>query len=279
MCMADYEEFVATVATTLVATTPGATTPGTTTPGAESDAARQATQAVLPTLAERLGKDEAVNLAPELGDELGALLFTAGPPQRLSVREFVERVAERERLDLATARRHTVAVFAAIGRVLSEQAYGRIRTRLPKEFSPLLPSGHYTGVPTIEDFVAAVAERAGSQPGVARRLTEAVLTTIAERVAPGEVDDLRGQLPIELQAALDRGLASNPGRATRMPADRFVARVADHAPGVTPTQARTHARALFDVLRETITDTEFYDLTAQLPDVYRALQASGADQG
>jgi uncharacterized protein (DUF2267 family) len=260
----DYDEFVTTVATILGV-------------DGDIDSAQLATEGVLPTLAERLGKDGAVTLVAELGPKLGGLLFTAGPPRPLSASGFLARVADREGVDLSAARRHTVAVFVALARAVSPKEYDHLGAGLPKDFTPLLPSREYTGVATTQQFVAAVAVRAGIPVDRARGLTEAVLATIAEPLAPGAVDGLRAQLPVELHTALDRGLARNPGSATRLPVDRFVARVAEHAaplrPRPGPDQLHRYARMVFDVLRDTVTDKEFYDLTAQLPDAYWGLQA------
>ena len=43
--------------------------------------------------------------------------------------------------------------------------------------------------------------------------------------------------------------------------------------GVTPNEARKHARAVFATLREAVSEKEFSDVRAQLPDDYSALLA------
>jgi uncharacterized protein (DUF2267 family) len=51
-----------------------------------------------------------------------------------------------------------------------------------------------------------------------------------------------------------------------------VDRVAERE-GVTPDEAREHARAVFATLREALSDKEFSDTVVQLPDDYSALLA------
>jgi uncharacterized protein (DUF2267 family) len=125
--MTDYDDFVLNVAMML---------------GDEPDSvstAQRATEATLQTLAERLGKDEAANLVPQLGPDLGGLMYTADPPQAIPLREFLTRIAEREGVDIGTARRHTEAVFAPLAGALGDREYGHVKSRLPTEFMPLLP--------------------------------------------------------------------------------------------------------------------------------------------
>jgi uncharacterized protein (DUF2267 family) len=121
-------------------------------------------------------------------------------------------------------------------------------------------------------FVDRVAGRAGLDHHQARRATDAVLETLAERIAGGDVDDLIQDLPIELHQPLKRGNAASGGQATRMSLDEFVRRVA-HREGVDAGQALVHSRAVLATLREAIPDTEFYDVAVQLPDEYDAVLA------
>src|SRR6266536_2206172 len=100
----------------------------------------------------------------------------------------------------------------------------------------------------------------------AQRATEAVLETLAERIAPGDVEDLIARLPIPMHAALKRGMAQADDVSRRMPADEFVARVARRA-GIDVEQARGYAHAVLSTLRELVPE-EFFDVTVQLPDEY-----------
>jgi uncharacterized protein (DUF2267 family) len=121
-----------------------------------------------------------------------------------------------------------------------------------------------------EDFISTVELLAGVPGEGAEGATRAVLQTLGERIAPGEADDLIALLPVLLHEPLRRGKARNPGGAQRMPLERFVARVAERE-GVTPDQARAHARAVLTALRAAVGDEEFSDVTVQLPPEYAAL--------
>ena len=53
-----------------------------------------------------------------------------------------------------------------------------------------------------EEFVHEVADRAGTSRDEAESLVRATLRTLAERLSGGEAEDLRAQLPRQLQAEL-----------------------------------------------------------------------------
>jgi uncharacterized protein (DUF2267 family) len=127
-------------------------------------------------------------------------------------------------------------------------------------------------VMSVKEFLERVARRAGLDDTAARRATEAVLETLAERVSGGEVDDLAAQLPSEFRPSLERGNARSNGAARPMSLKEFVLRISQRE-GVTPDQAREHARAVFAALREAISAKEWGDVVAQLPDDYSALFA------
>jgi uncharacterized protein (DUF2267 family) len=109
-----------------------------------------------------------------------------------------------------------------------------------------------------------VADHAAVDLDTARAATEAVLATLAERIAGGEVDDLAEQLSDELRRVLER---AKTRKAERMSLDEFVQRVAERE-GVSPEQAHDHVRAVFQTLREAVTGDEWADMTAELPDEY-----------
>jgi uncharacterized protein (DUF2267 family) len=123
-----------------------------------------------------------------------------------------------------------------------------------------------------DEFRRRVAERAGLDAEGARRATDAVLVTLAERIAGGEVEDLIARLPVELHAPLREGDALSHGAARRMSLDDFLRRIAERE-GVTPAEARRHARAVFATLREAVGEREFLDVSAQLPLEYTAVAA------
>jgi len=236
--------------------------------------AERAARAALQTLAERLSAGEARDLAQQLPPELAAWLATEGPAEPFAVDEFVRRVAECEGVDPGTAERHAHAVFEALGRVVSDDEIDDMAAELPSDFEPLVAEARHRFVPMMspDEFRRRVAERAGLDAEGARRATDAILVTLAERISGGEVEDLIGRLPVELHAPLRDGDALGHGAARRMSLDDFLRRVAERE-GVTPAEARRHARAVFATLREAVGEREFLDVSAQLPLEYTALAA------
>jgi uncharacterized protein (DUF2267 family) len=251
----DYERFLATVEQ--------ATRVG-------RQAARRATRATLETLAERISQGQARDLAEQLPAELAPWIAAEGRAEDFGVDEFLHRVAQREGADLDDARRHASAVLTALGQAVDPAELADLRSELPREFGPLLPRGPRVDAVAADKFVRRVAERAALDEGRAWRASEAVLETLAERIAAGEVQDMLAHLPVELHPALRRGSEANGGKATRMSADEFVSRIAEREQ-VGLSEARDHARAVLMTLREAVPEGEFVDLVAQLPRQYDEL--------
>jgi uncharacterized protein (DUF2267 family) len=117
-----------------------------------------------------------------------------------------------------------------------------------------------------------VARRAGLDGEAARRAVAAVLETLGDRISQGEVEDLAERLPPELREPLIRGDRQSHGAARPLSLKEFVLAVSERG-GMTPDEAREHARAVFATLREAVGPEEFSDMVAQLPDEYHALLA------
>jgi uncharacterized protein (DUF2267 family) len=234
------------------------------------EAAERAAQATLETLAERLSRGQARDLADELPPPLAARMFTDSDAEPFDAAEFLRRVARRAGVDVKTAEREAKAVFTALGRTVDAQEIEDMTAELPHDFAPLLAEaqGRFAPVITDEAFLGGVADRAALWPGDARKAADAVLETLAERIAGGEVDDLIALLPLELREPLERG--KGDGKAVRMSLDEFVHRVAERE-GVDAFTAREHVAAVLATLRELLPDAEWRDVTAQLPADYEAL--------
>src|ERR1700760_3040178 len=234
------------------------------------DRAKRATEATLQTLAERIDAGEARDLAAELPDEVAPWLATTTPAERLDIDEFLRRVAEREGVDMETAARHATAVLVALQRTVSRQEFADLTAELPKDFAPLLPTGPDINVISTESFIQRVADRAATDADEARRAIDAVLETLAMRIAGGEVDDLRARLPVEFHPALARGKELSGGKATRMRLDHFVRRVSEQE-GISSDRALEHVSAVLRTVRDAVGEQEFLDVTSQLPAEYEAL--------
>jgi uncharacterized protein (DUF2267 family) len=243
--------------------------------GGPPESVERAAAATLSTLGERLGVDLARELSAELPSTLREwLLSSVGKPERFDRAEFLRRVAEREGTDEATAERHAKAVLAALGRLVRGDELRRVEQRLPDEYSKLLHEARKTRfereTPEVlarERFLDRVAEHAALEPQQARHTTEAVLETLAERLAGGEVQDLIEALPEDLRGALERGRDRSGGKAQRLSLDEFIGRVEERE-GVGWQEALEHIRAVFAALRETLTEARLSDILEELPRAY-----------
>lgn len=123
-----------------------------------------------------------------------------------------------------------------------------------------------------EEIVGEVQNRAQlPSRGDAVRALQATLETLAERIHPGEAEDLAAQLPPELGKFL-----RDIDTTERFPVDEFFLRVAAKETADLP-DAAFHARAVIDVLQEAVTTGEMEDVRAQLPDNYKPLFEAGSE--
>ncbi|HTA34398.1 MAG TPA: DUF2267 domain-containing protein [Solirubrobacteraceae bacterium] len=111
--------------------------------GLDADAARGATEAVLETLAERIGGGEVDDVEEQLPDELVAPLergkaSSRGRAQAMSLDEFVARSAEREGTDYAQALDHARAVFAGLRETLGDSELSGCLSELPRGYHEAL---------------------------------------------------------------------------------------------------------------------------------------------
>jgi uncharacterized protein (DUF2267 family) len=105
--------------------------------------ARPVTEAVLETLAERISGGEVEDLAAQLPVELRPALergnaLSHGAARRMSLDEFVTRVAEREGVTPDEARDHVRAVFLTLREAVSEKEIADLEAQLPKEYAAVL---------------------------------------------------------------------------------------------------------------------------------------------
>jgi uncharacterized protein (DUF2267 family) len=240
--------------------------------------AERAIEATLRTLAERITRGEAEDIAAMLPKELRPLLTaTREEAERFGLDEFYRRVAAREATDRRVAAAHARAVFVALGVAVAPGELRDMAAQLPNEYEPLLRAaglGRRRATREPYDLVLRVAELSGLARDQARKATEAVLETLAVRISAGEVEDLMKELPQHLHPALERGLRESRD-ARRMDVDAFLDHVAERE-GVSREEALEHTRAVFAALRELITGKEFSDIAAQLPNEYAPLLAAPA---
>jgi uncharacterized protein (DUF2267 family) len=110
-----------------------------------------------------------------------------------------------------------------------------------------------------DEFIAAVADRAGLSAGTAESATHAVLRVLAERISGGEAEDLAAQLP----AALQPDLEAPQEEAQAFDADEFARRVADRT-GLDVVDAGAAMVAVLATLRDAVSPGEYDDVLSQL---------------
>ncbi|WP_306058307.1 DUF2267 domain-containing protein [Natronococcus wangiae] len=114
-----------------------------------------------------------------------------------------------------------------------------------------------------DDFIGEVQHRAQlDSREAALSISRATLTTLSERIDPGQAENLGSQLPEELGRFLE-----DVDEVERFEFDEFVDRVADRedAGEGDPADAAFHAQVVLDVLEEAITEGALEDVKDQLP--------------
>jgi uncharacterized protein (DUF2267 family) len=246
--------------------------------GLDHEAAERAAQATLRPLAERLPRGEAGHIQRELPAEFMPWLHTETDAEAFDIDEFLHRVAQRENVDVETAMLHARAVFFALGDALSSRGVAHLAGSLPHTFAPLVAEAQhrYLDIMPADQFWARVRQRLDIDEEAARRITDAILETLAERIAAGQVEDLIAQLDPLLHPPLRRGLSSAGPQARKMPLEEFLQRVAgregfDADEEQLVEEVSMQARAVFATLAEAISTEEWLDVIVELPDDYRGL--------
>ena len=144
--------------------------------------AREAVRATLRTLAERVTRGEAEDVAPFVPGEFREILASDGKTaERFGPAEFVGRVARREGIDGRTAVQHVRAVFTALGKAASPDALKYLAAQLSKDFDPLLEAA----------WRAGGSETPRARPGFFRG--EESHGEAADRLLVGSVSEKTGQ--------------------------------------------------------------------------------------
>jgi uncharacterized protein (DUF2267 family) len=101
--------------------------------------AHRLSETVLETLAERIAGGETDEIAEQLPEELWQALErgkerTAGKAQRMSLDEFITRIAERQGVSYEQALDHTRAVFATLRETLTDKQFSDLLSELPRGY-------------------------------------------------------------------------------------------------------------------------------------------------
>jgi uncharacterized protein (DUF2267 family) len=106
---------------------------------ADRDQATTALIATLEVLGERISRGEREDLAAQLPPEVKRLVLQDGHAgRRMSLNEFLQRIAEREGSDVRTARRHATAVLRTLQEAVGEGEMEDVFAQLPPEYRTLL---------------------------------------------------------------------------------------------------------------------------------------------
>ncbi|MFI9821469.1 DUF2267 domain-containing protein [Streptomyces sp. NPDC052013] len=119
-----------------------------------------------------------------------------------------------------------------------------------------------------DEFLARVRERGEyTSQDEAAKMTEAVLEVLAQRISPGEVDDLAAQLPGDLGPMLSKAKAQ---QAESFGLEQFYERVGERT-GARPRTAQWDASAVLSTLAESVSGGELNQILSQLPSGYAVL--------
>lgn len=245
--------------------------------GLDRDHAERAGMATLESLAERITRARARELAEDLPERLRFWLegATDHPGEAFGVDELIRRIAEREEVGIETATQHARAVLGALARVAPAYEIDDLVDDLPDEFESLLGdvAREIRGrtepeIRTVDPIVEHVKHRADLDFVEAERALDVVLETLAERLTPTEVDDLEAVLPKQFAVALERGKVRAHGTPKAMSLDEFVDCVA-RKENVPFDEALGHTRAVFLTLAEAIPPRELREILHELPRGYR----------
>jgi uncharacterized protein (DUF2267 family) len=109
-------------------------------------------------------------------------------------------------------------------------------------------------------FIETIARRIGEPYDVAAALTQTTLRTMAQRINPGEVEDLAELVPTQLRPFL----LKDREKPDMFPYEDFVYRVCQYA-DVDFDTAEQGVAAVMRELRDVVGPKEFADALAQLP--------------
>ncbi|BAY07937.1 DUF2267 domain-containing protein [Calothrix sp. NIES-2098] len=112
--------------------------------------AERATRATLETIKERIGSDEANELAAQLPDELRNYLATnqGESEQSFNLQEFIARTSQKEDIDPVTAVTHVRAVFAVLENAVTPEKFTAFHTHFSHDYEELFTTAPTSEVPS-----------------------------------------------------------------------------------------------------------------------------------
>ncbi len=102
-----------------------------------SEEAQRAVRATLETLKERLAGNEPADVAAQLPQEIAPFVEGVGGRDAFSVKEFYDRVAQREGVESEEAVKHARAVATVLQTAVTEGVLEDVRSQLGSDYEEL----------------------------------------------------------------------------------------------------------------------------------------------
>ncbi|EGJ50013.1 DUF2267 domain-containing protein [Desulfocurvibacter africanus] len=117
--------------------------------------------------------------------------------------QFVQRVQERSSAPSREASTTAaISVLTTLSERISRGQRLNLSAQLPNELKPPFMTDDRQEGFGVEEFVRRVQGRCGVEHDEAAALSRAVLGTLNEAIAPGEIDDVASELPKEFDSLL-----------------------------------------------------------------------------
>ena len=120
------------------------------------------------------------------------------------------------------------------------------------------------------ELIDHVESSAGLGREDAFRVTDAVLSTLSQRLSREEAEDVASQLPREVRDVMRPVLRGRAATDVPMSRDEFLEHVA-HRADIPLDTAEPRVRTVFATLRDALTDGEWRDVADRLPDSFSPL--------
>ncbi|MGA9522526.1 MAG: DUF2267 domain-containing protein [Myxococcaceae bacterium] len=122
-------------------------------------------------------------------------------------------------------------------------------------------------------FLKLLQARGGLTRQLAENAAVSVMCALEQHLAGGEAEDMEAQLPLRLRELLQRCPIHQGTPAKRFGRDEFLDMVASEL-GVEAEEAEHLTHAVFETVRDWLSEGEVEDVASQLPDDLRGLWAA-----
>ena len=124
--------------------------------------------------------------------------------------QFIQNVQERAGVDRDEAQRAVEATLTALSERLTWQEAEHVAAQLPQDLQRCMETKSHEKRWSLEQFLHEVASIEGCDDDEARTHARAVVSTLAEAVSPGEMQDVLSQLPPAYGELMDTSTNPRP---------------------------------------------------------------------